>query len=166
MEQSATRLDAAGLNAALAGRLTSGGEFDDRWRAALLAVERHRFVPDQAWARLDVGASAGFRIDRAADPVGWLETAYADAVIITQADDGAGDPSLGRGEATSSLSAPGIVTAFARLLDPRGRILEIGTGSGWTAGLLSALGCDVVSLEIDPALAARAVANLAFLARG
>ncbi|MCP2336209.1 protein-L-isoaspartate(D-aspartate) O-methyltransferase [Actinomadura rupiterrae] len=41
-------------------------------------------------------------------------------------------------------------------------VLEIGTGTGWTAGLISArLGAGhVVSVEIDPAMAAQARANL------
>ncbi|GAA3231547.1 methyltransferase domain-containing protein [Actinocorallia longicatena] len=154
------------LNAALAGELEAEGILTSpRWRAALLAVPRHRFVPAAAWASLDTGDRQGFRIDRDADPVRWLETAYADAVIVTQTEDGAGDPTRGQGDATSSLSAPGIATLFGELLDPRGRVLEIGTGSGWTAGLLAHLADEVVSVEIDPVLAERAEANLAFLRR-
>ena len=41
------------------------------------------------------------------------------------------------------------------------RVLEIGTGTGFTAALLAAHAEQVVSIEIDPALAAQARANLA-----
>lgn len=40
------------------------------------------------------------------------------------------------------------------------KVLEIGTGSGYTAALMASLARQVVSLEIDPAIAAGARANL------
>ncbi|MFC6938212.1 methyltransferase domain-containing protein [Actinomadura yumaensis] len=43
---------------------------------------------------------------------------------------------------------------------PRDRVLEIGTGTGWTAALLTELGAGVVSVEVDPAVADQAAANL------
>jgi protein-L-isoaspartate(D-aspartate) O-methyltransferase len=89
---------------------------------------------------------------------------YADAAVITQVRDGGGDPATGEGPWTSSLSAPGAVASFLELLAPRDhdRVLEIGTGTGWTAGLLSArlgAGC-VTSIEVDEAVAKQAAANL------
>ncbi|MDF5754931.1 methyltransferase domain-containing protein [Spongiactinospora sp. TRM90649] len=65
---------------------------------------------------------------------------------------------------SSSNSAPGTVTDFLDLLNPQPghRVLEIGTGTGWTAALLSHLvGAQyVTSMEIDGALAALAEKNL------
>lgn len=45
-------------------------------------------------------------------------------------------------------------------IQPHERILEIGTGSGYMAALLSRLGKEVLSLEIDPELADAARENL------
>ncbi|MFC7520636.1 protein-L-isoaspartate O-methyltransferase [Xanthomonas populi] len=45
-------------------------------------------------------------------------------------------------------------------LQPGDDVLEIGTGSGFSTACLAALARDVVSLEIDPALATAARANL------
>jgi len=46
-------------------------------------------------------------------------------------------------------------------LKPTDSVLEIGTGSGYMAALLSRLAARVVSIEIDPALAKQAQTNLA-----
>ena len=46
------------------------------------------------------------------------------------------------------------------------RVLEIGTGSGYQAAVLSEMGCEVWSIEIVPELAARAQKTLADLGYG
>ena len=51
-------------------------------------------------------------------------------------------------------------TLQALLLQSGEDVLEIGTGSGYLAACMGALARDVVSLEIDPALAGRARAQL------
>lgn len=146
----------------LADRLEATGQLGDPiWRQALHAVPRHLFVPPVAWTMSLDGT--GRRIDLAADPDGWWDAAYADQPIITQADDGATEPGTGRGSASSSLSAPGIVTTFLELLDPfdGDRVLEIGTGTGWTAALLASRpGVRVTTIEVDAQIAEQAVANL------
>ena len=150
----------------LARQLTAAGSLcDERWRQVLHAVPRHHFAPVRATA---VPGSAGSpperRIDRDADPAGWWDAVYSDMAIITQRDDGLGDPASADGLATCSLSAPGIALSFLQLLDPQPwePVLEIGTGTGWTAGLLSARAGQehVSSIEIDAALLATAQANL------
>ncbi|TDD80786.1 protein-L-isoaspartate(D-aspartate) O-methyltransferase [Actinomadura rubrisoli] len=115
------------------------------------------FAPDRGWCAPD-GPGPRRTIDRVADPGVWWDAVYSDASIVTQAADGAADPAAGVAEATSSLSAPGAVVAFLELLDvrPGDHVLEIGTGTGWTAALLTALGADVTTVEIDPAVAAGA----------
>ncbi|HEX6467889.1 MAG TPA: methyltransferase domain-containing protein [Streptosporangiaceae bacterium] len=148
---------------ALIKTLTGSGDLTrDEWARALRAVPRHLFVPDVAWAASH--GRDGYRIDRRTDPQAWMAAAYADHPIITQVDDGAGDVGAGEGEFTSSLSAPGVVVDFLERLGVYDghRVLEIGTGSGWTAALLAhRLGSDnVVSVEIDPELSARAAAAL------
>ncbi|RAY12971.1 hypothetical protein DPM19_22445 [Actinomadura craniellae] len=133
-----------------------------RWRAPLRNAPRHLFVPDRAWATPDGGA--GYLIDRNQDPDAWLDAAYADMAIVTQLDDGATDVATGAGEYTSSLSAPSVILAGLSLLNPGAgsRVLEIGTGTGWTAGLLSSQVGDenVTSMEVDPAVLAEAAVNL------
>jgi protein-L-isoaspartate O-methyltransferase len=143
----------------VAGRLT-----DQRWRGALRAVPRHLFAPETGWAVPDRPRYEGFAIDLGADPATWWDAVYSDTAIAIQLDDGAGDPLTGAGQWTSSCSAPGIVVIFLQELRPldHHRVLEIGTGTGWTAGLLTwRLGAgNVTSVEIDESLAARAAANL------
>ncbi|GII81116.1 protein-L-isoaspartate O-methyltransferase [Sphaerisporangium rufum] len=144
---------------ALADRLPG---LEPRWRRAFHDVPRHLFVPDRAWRHSSAGD--GHPIDRAADPEAWLAAVYSDAAIITQFDDGAVEVTLGQGRYTSSTSAPRIVAAELALLDPYDgdEVLEIGTGTGWTAALLAhRLGPDrVTSVEIDPAVLATAEENL------
>jgi protein-L-isoaspartate(D-aspartate) O-methyltransferase len=148
---------------ALIKTLTASGDLtQDEWAQALRAVPRHLFVPDVAWAAPH--GHGGYRIDRRADPQAWMAAAYADHPIITQIDDGVGDVGSGEGTYTSSVSAPGAVVDFLERLNVYAgdRVLEIGTGSGWTAGLLAQrVGSDnVVSVEIDPELSTRAAARL------
>ncbi|WP_329519773.1 methyltransferase domain-containing protein [Spirillospora sp. NBC_01491] len=130
-------------------------------RRALHAAPRHLFAPARGWCAPD-GPGERHVIDRDADPDGWWAGVYADASIVTQAADGAGDPAAGVDEATSSLSAPGAVVAFLELLGVRAgdRVLEIGTGTGWTAALLTTLGAEVTTVEVDPRLAETAARNL------
>ncbi|MEV0622434.1 protein-L-isoaspartate(D-aspartate) O-methyltransferase [Nonomuraea sp. NPDC050404] len=142
-----------------------GALTDPRWERALHEVPRHLFVPDAAWFTASDARAPRGRFAIGDDPAAWLEAVYSDTSVIIQTDDGAGDPTSGTGTFSSSVSAPGIVFPFLELLDPREgeRILEIGAGSGWTAALLSWAAGDggVTSIEIDPEVGARAVANLA-----
>ncbi|WP_310737975.1 methyltransferase domain-containing protein [Microbispora sp. H10949] len=135
---------------------------DSRWADAMRAVPRHLFIPDQAWCSPD--AKPGYLIDRTADPDGWLDAVYSNTAIVTQLDDGTTDLSAGSGDYTSSCSMPSIVAAGLDLLDPYDgdEVLEIGTGTGWTAGLLAhRLGDgNVTSVEIDQAVLTAATSNL------
>ncbi len=62
---------------------------------------------------------------------------------------------IGCGQTISQPYIVGVMTAALRL-DAGDRVLEIGTGSGYQAAVLAALGAEVTSLEIIPDLAARA----------
>src|SRR5437868_13936032 len=151
-------MGAAGKVEGLAADLRAQGYLTDpRVGDALHAAPRHLFAPERGWCCPD-GPGPGRTIDRAADEPGWWDAVYSDASIVTQAADGAADPAGGSAEATSALSAPGAGVAFLELLDarPGERVLEIGTGTGWTAALLTALGADVTTTEIDPAIASEA----------
>ncbi|MQA98281.1 MAG: methyltransferase domain-containing protein [Streptosporangiales bacterium] len=133
------------------------------WREAMIAVPRARFVPARGLASPEHGIP--YPIDRDARPEQWHTAVYSDASIITQRADGAAAPDdTAAGPASSSISAPGIAFSFLQLLGPAegDRVLEIGTGTGYTAALLSHLlsAENVTTLEVDPALAAQAEANL------
>ncbi|TDD92112.1 methyltransferase domain-containing protein [Actinomadura rubrisoli] len=135
---------------------------DDRWHEALYAAPRHLFVPARGW--LSGGDGEDHPIDREARPEEWWQAAYADAAIVIQTDDGAGEHTTGEGRHTSSLSAPSAVFwSLGELLpEDHHRVLEIGTGTGWTAALLShRVGQEnVSSVEVDEALAKQAAVNL------
>lgn len=73
--------------------------------------------------------------------------------------------SIGHGQTNSQ---PRTVAAMLELLDvrPGHRVLDVGSGSGWTTGLLAALAGpdgEVLGLEIVPELAEWGAANLATL---
>ena len=64
-----------------------------------------------------------------------------------------------------TISQPYIVALMTDLLrlPPGGRVLEIGTGSGYQAAVLAELGHDVYTIEIVPALAQQAAKRLSEL---
>ena len=65
--------------------------------------------------------------------------------------------------AGQTISQPLVVAHMSELLDvhPGDRVLDVGTGSGYHAAILTWLGGRVWSIERDPALSDRAAANLA-----
>lgn len=119
------------LATAMTEKLIAAGELTDpAWQQAFTETPRHIFVPDHS-----------------------ISDSYSTDALVTQwrtADD------LGNKRPTSSASAPGAIAAMLELLNIRShhRILEIGTGTGYNAALLShRLGpANVYSNDIDPAL--------------
>jgi protein-L-isoaspartate(D-aspartate) O-methyltransferase len=67
-----------------------------------------------------------------------------------------------------TISQPYIVAIMTELLalEPGARVLEIGTGSGYQAAILHALGARTYTIEIIPALAATAAERLQRLGHG
>lgn len=116
---------------------------------------KHKGVlPEKVW----VGGELS-ECSREETPEDWLRHAYADTAVVTQVNDGeAAEP--GERWASCSASAPSIVFRMLGMLEVRAghRVLEIGTGTGWNAGLLAhRLGPDrVTTIEVDPALSAQA----------
>ena len=142
----------------LADFLTDAGVLTDpRWRAALHEVPRGQFVPPRAYAASFLPDEADRVIDRTTDRPGWLNAVYRNFSIITQRDDGATDPTDTAGTPTCSLSCPHIAMQYLELLAPddHHRVLEIGTGTGWTAAMLAwRLGDrQVITMEVDKQLA-------------
>ncbi|MCM2420984.1 ATP-grasp peptide maturase system methyltransferase [Streptomyces sp. RKAG293] len=160
-------VDAAQLRSALAGRLPA---VDPAWRAAVEAVPRELFF-DGAFYRARQGRRGTEWEPVVQALIGddeWLALVYEDSTWVTQIDGADADWSAGvvaAGDATSSSTLPSLVV---RTLEAAGirdgdRVLEIGTGTGYSTALLShRLGeKHVTSVEVDRALAARAAAHLA-----
>jgi protein-L-isoaspartate O-methyltransferase len=129
---------------------------DSPWvRAAVEQLPRHRFAPERVWVW---DGSAYVPADRGTDPGRWAELVYPgpDEATITQLADGL--PS-------SSLSCQSVVVDMldSLMAEPEHRVLELGTGAGWNAALLTArVGARrVTSVEVDARLAALAREHLA-----
>jgi protein-L-isoaspartate(D-aspartate) O-methyltransferase len=150
------------LWAGLVDGLAAEGVLSEQWRAVFLAVPREVFIPEVIWRYAGDDLVPLRRCD---EPEEWLRRAYGPRYVVTQVDDGSPAGPEGRGRvATSSASRPDIVALMldAGHLEPGMRVLEIGTGTGYTAALLAErLGArNVTSIEIDPVLAERARAAL------
>lgn len=112
---------------------------DDRWRQAFLAVPRHVLVPSYF--------QAGEHIDGQIDRARWLQLVYSDTTLITQRRPDA---------VTSSGTMPSLVATMLQALEIEDdhRVLQVATGTGYTAALLCArLGsAPVTSVDVDPDL--------------
>lgn len=131
----------------------------EEWRAALAAVDRRAFLPDLIWARDGDGWTPCSRTD---DPERWEALAAADLPLVTQMAD---STDAVAGTPTSSASMPSVVATMLGALDPvyDSWVLEIGTGTGYNAALLSHRIGDgqVTTVDIDPDLTRRAREALA-----
>jgi protein-L-isoaspartate(D-aspartate) O-methyltransferase len=152
----------------MADDLAQKGLLPPAWREAFQTVPRHLFLP--RYFRL---AADNMRYEAAAagDP-GWLDAIYHNSVLPTQLD---GDDTRWEqarqtgvpieGTPTSSSTMPSLMAAMLAALDLRGglRVLEIGTGTGYNAAVLShRLGSGLVTTtDVDPALVEQARRNLA-----
>ncbi len=148
--------------AGLVEDLAAEGVLGDPWRAVFLAVPREVFIPEVIWR---YAGDDLVPLRRSEEPWEWLRRAYGPRYVVTQVDDGTPAGPEGRGRmATSSASRPDIVALMlgAGQLEPGMRVLEIGTGTGYTAALLAHYlgGRNVTTIEIDPVLAAQARAAL------
>ncbi|MFI9296394.1 methyltransferase [Streptomyces gardneri] len=130
------------------------GPLGPQWVQAAWAAPRHRFLPSQLW----VGDTMEL-CDREKSPDAWLRAAYANEPAVTQINDGK-DPGAEERWPSSSASAPNIVFRMLDMLDVKSghKVLEIGTGTGWNAGLLSHVAGpeNVTTIEVDALLAAEA----------
>ncbi len=112
---------------------------DDRWRDAFLAVPRHVLVPAYY--------QASEHVDGDTDRERWLQLVYSDITLITQRRPDA---------VTSSGTLPSLVAMMLQALDAQDghRVLQVGTGTGYTAALLcERLGsAQVTSIDVDPDL--------------
>ncbi len=127
---------------------------------AFLAIPREAFVSsfyEQKTSRKMEWKQV--RIDQMA-PEDYLALIYRDEPLITQIDE--------RGWPTSSSSMPSAMARMLEALDVKSgqRVLEIGTGTGYNAALLTHLTGNphlVTTIEIDPVLAEQAAKTLQYV---
>ena len=123
------------------------------WAESFESVPRSWFLPGLYWSH-DMSTGTNRPVDIATDPDEWEAQACADVPLVTQWDDGAHSGTEPGRVPTSSASMPSVVLGMLRDLDVSEgmKVLEIGTGTGWNAGLLTRRlgGENVVSVEIDP----------------
>lgn len=122
----------------------SGALTDPRWIEAFYAVPRHVFIP-----------ATTYRTAQERDA--WLRGIYRDDTVVTATTH---HPTLGIEIPTSSSTRPSLMARMLELLDVHDgmRVLEIGTGTGYNAGLLTHRlgGSNVTSIDVDPAFIAHA----------
>ncbi|WP_053170793.1 methyltransferase domain-containing protein [Streptomyces sp. SBT349] len=139
-----------------------GGVVAAGWDAAFDALPRSLFLPELVWAFEAEGHAVA--VDRVEEPLVWREAAESDQPVITQWDNGRHRGRAPGRTPTSSASAPPLVAAMLAALDvaPGMRVLEVGTGTGWNAGLLAhRLGQEnVTTVEVDERVARAARRSL------
>lgn len=135
---------------------------------AMLKVSRHLFMPktlDLTMSVYDFLKSKGPVTGLTKEQIKVLkkrpiqdEVHYADDVRAEAYADRA--ISIGKGQ---TISQPYTVAAMTQLLELEGgeTVLEIGAGSGYQAAILAEIADEVITIDKDPDLAARARRNLA-----
>ncbi|MGH3899796.1 MAG: methyltransferase domain-containing protein [Pseudonocardiaceae bacterium] len=125
--------------------------------ALLAEVPRALFIPDTVWVD-DGSGDALVALSKHTDPNGWRAVVSANAPVITQINFGDVQPGRKGSIPSSSCSQPSIVADMLDALgaQPGQSVLEIGTGTGWNAALLSRRVGEygrVVTIEVDSCLA-------------
>nr|WP_237539969.1 ATP-grasp peptide maturase system methyltransferase [Streptomyces sp. SID4917] len=148
-------------------RLTEEGTLTEpEWRDAARAVPRELFTGSY-FRPVPGSVPTSYRPVRDGEP-GWLEGVYSDETLITQLDGRIRPDDVTEGAVTGSPSSsstlPSLVLRMWRQLDARTghRVLEIGTGTGYSTALgAHRLGdANLTSIEYDPVVGGAAAAAL------
>jgi methyltransferase of ATP-grasp peptide maturase system len=162
--------DQAQLHQQLLDTMTASGSLrTEPWKRAAAAVPRHEFLRGGYFRRAVGTDFTAWEPIREGD-AGWLEGCYADESLVTQIA-GTIVPEDVRGrimrEPTSSSTLPSLVLRMLEDLQVEDghRVLEIGTGTGYSTAVLCArLGAgNVTSIEYDSRVASRARTALGYL---
>ncbi|MBI0376159.1 ATP-grasp peptide maturase system methyltransferase [Streptomyces albiflaviniger] len=137
------------------------------WQAAVEAVPRHEFLRGGFFEQIPGASPTAWRPVLPDDDGRWLERCYADESLVTQVA-GTVVPGDLRGEImrapTSSSTMPSLVVRMLEELrvEDGHRVLEIGTGTGYSTALLCHRLGDgsVVSVEVDREVSGRAAVPL------
>ncbi|MFD9220295.1 ATP-grasp peptide maturase system methyltransferase [Streptomyces sp. NPDC060064] len=158
--------DPASERRRMAAVLANKGVLKSPWlRGAVETVPREQFLHPGVF--LDEGRTWRPVTSLGTDPDEWLKIAYSVDTLTTQLDgrltaDQTGEPVAG--VPTSSSTDPTTVVGMIEALDLKAehRVLEIGTGTGYSTALMCHyLGEDnVTTVEVDSQVAARADAAL------
>ncbi|XMN06978.1 methyltransferase domain-containing protein [Streptomyces griseobrunneus] len=125
------------------------------WASAFAAVPRESFLPDTFWP-FNIENGRAVRVSRSENPISWFRYANTDIQLVTEWAAGPGG-----GEVANCLS-PRPSQLFPMLGDlgvtSGSRILEVGTGTGWTTALLAyrARAENIVSVEFSYEVAQQA----------
>lgn len=134
--------------------IARGALHEQRWISAFRTVPRERFVDQFTAVDAQRGQLIEHTLTRGEQTA--LEAIYTDSSLLTQFDAG--------GTASSSSTAPSLMASMLEQLDarPGHRVLEVGTGTGYNAALLShALGsAAVTSVDIHRDLVEQAAGRL------
>ncbi|MGK5447594.1 methyltransferase domain-containing protein [Streptomyces radiopugnans] len=116
-------------------------------------MDRAAFLPDLMWP-FSIERQTSHAVDRREDPDAWYAAADSDIPVVTQWDDGGHTGTAPGAVSTSSSSMPSVVYAMLSDLtvEEGMRVLDVGTGTGETAGLLTHRlgGRNVTTIEVDP----------------
>ncbi|MFJ3904763.1 methyltransferase domain-containing protein [Streptomyces sp. NPDC090025] len=155
---------------ALADKVTADAP---AWHDAVSSTPRHQLVP--RWWRSIPGSPAREwdLVSPPEDSAERLAAAYTDATLVTRVGplhaDQAEHGERGKGEPTSSSTLPGLIVSMADRLrvGPGDRVLDVGTGSGYSAALFAHRFGDesVTSVDVDPYVVEAARARLADFGR-
>ena len=151
---------ARSMRRAMVAALRDAGELTDAAVTEALAAEpRHLYVP-VFYRRCRDDAGGGWFTERVdAGHPSWLPEVHADQALVTMLRDGTDGPPL------SSSTAPSLMAAMLQSLaiEAGMNVLEVGTGTGYNAGLLARLAGDahVTTIDIEPAIIDTARAALA-----
>ena len=138
----------------VAALVEAGDIVDESWRQAFIVVPRHVLVPRyyRSDNYVEINAANG------SDHSTWLRSVYSDETLITQKT---------AHTVTSSGTMPGLVALMLQALDIHNhhRVLQVGTGTGYTAALLcERLSSDqVTTVDIDSTLVRTAHSRLALM---
>lgn len=155
----------------VAGMVRSGAITTEEWRLVFATVPRHPFMP-RFFKRDPEGLLHPVDGSRPELRREWLEAAYEINSWVTQLDSLTFEESAARpevsGEPTSSTTQPDVMAGMleALRLEDGHHVLEIGTGTGYNAALLTErLGSErerVVTVEVDQHLADAAEQRLSW----
>ncbi|MFG3493582.1 methyltransferase domain-containing protein [Streptomyces sp. NPDC047928] len=155
---------------ALADKVTADAP---AWHDAVSNTPRHRLVP-RWWQRIPDSPTQEWElVDLTEDSPERLHAAYSDETLVTRVGpthaDHASPGEHGTGDPTSSSTLPGLIVSMAHRLDvkPGHKVLDVGTGSGYSAGLFARRFGDenVTSVDVDPYLVEAARTRLAEFGR-
>ncbi|MGW0545439.1 methyltransferase domain-containing protein, partial [Streptomyces griseoincarnatus] len=143
------------------------------WHEAVSNTPRHKLVP-RWWQRIPNSTAQQWElVNLPEDSPERLHAAYSDETLVTRVGpthaDHATPGEHGKGDPTSSSTLPGLIVSMAHRLDvkPGQRVLDVGTGSGYSAALFAhRFGDDnVTSVDVDPYLVEAARKRLAEFGR-